>query len=178
MRNEAWETFREDEFLQLYALLQESFPPAERRPIEAQRALLSQERYHVLVRRDDVGIYAALTYWTLRDTVFIEHFAVSQRYRNKGLGGKLLTSFLSSQQTPVVLETEPPVEKLAVRRVAFYRRHGFHLTEYAYLQPCLTPGEAPVALRLMTYPLRMTRIALEEFQRELYREVYGVSAPV
>lgn len=117
-----------------------------------------------------------LAYWQLRDTVFMEHFAVAQRCRNKGIGTTLLTAFLSSQAMPVVLEAEPPDTHLAARRIAFYQRHGFHLTDYAYVQPCLTQGEEDVALRLMTYPTCLQKTALLDFQREVYREVYGVLA--
>ena len=80
------------EFADVYALMELSFPPDERRPYAAQRALLDRPGYRIYVPAD--GPYALLAVWETPEFLFLEHFAVSPKRRGAGLGAALLAAYL------------------------------------------------------------------------------------
>ncbi|MCG8399496.1 GNAT family N-acetyltransferase, partial [Bacillus atrophaeus] len=78
---------------------------------------------------------AFLAVWEFAEFVFIEHFAVSEKARNSGIGGKMLEELARQKAGKVVLEVELPEDSLKKRRIGFYERHGFTFNEYPYIQP-------------------------------------------
>lgn len=148
-------------------LFEESFPEAERRPVEWLGELVEHEpRFHcvVYVEQGDAlskDVLALLCYWSL-DTnhdgcamctdsnfTYVEYLAVSPLLRGMGVGSDIMKRFVSQVNT-IILEVEPPVCTLTQRRVAFYERLGFKLLPCDYWQPSygVLPG---VALRLMLH---------------------------
>lgn len=167
-----------EEFLQVFHLMEESFPPEEYRPRKEQEALLRDPAYHICVRRaEETGkICAFIAAWDFGTWVYIEHFAVSPDCRGAGLGGKMLREALASFGRRVVLEVEPPTDEMTCRRVGFYRRNGFSLNRYAYRQPSISAGRRPVPLLLMTTGGEITREEFDRVRALLYRRVYRVPA--
>ncbi len=154
-----------------YALLEQSFPPCERRSRAAARALLSNPAYtlyHIEKDGERVGI---LGLWRLSELLFIEHFAIFPARRNQGLGLDTLR-LLQESGTPLLLECEPPDTALAARRLAFYARAGFCENSVAYAQPPYRKGEASVPMRLLSWPAAL--LAPKPTVTELYRTVYGI----
>ena len=160
-------------FDQVYALFEEAFPPVEHRPREGQRALLEQPAYHLwgLVSAKD-QLDALLAAWELEELRFLEHLAVKNTLRSKGIGAALLQWYLAKSERPVVLEVEPPTTQLAARRIGFYQRQGFHLNTYPYMQPPLQPDTQPIPLMLMSWPAPLTSAAFEQQKEAIYRQVY------
>ena len=72
------------------------------------------------------------------------------------------------------LEVEPPTEEMAKRRIEFYKRIGFVLNEYPYMQPSLGEGKNPIPLMIMSYKEPLTKESFENIRKVLYREVYKV----
>ena len=58
-----------------------------------------------------------------QDVTLIRHAYVRSVYRNKGIGGKLLTHLRSIASAPVLIGTWAA----AVWAIDFYKKHGFHL---------------------------------------------------
>ncbi len=163
---------RENQFDNVYAVMQESFPLDEFRSYAAQKALLQKSAYRIYVyEKEEIRGFLAAYEW--EDLLFIEHFAVDKRYRNLGLGGKMLGFLLAQTKKTVCLEVELPQTELAQRRIAFYGRNGFVFNEYAYMQPSIEEGKQPVELRLMSYPRRLEREEFLRIKNRLYTEVYG-----
>lgn len=139
------------DFDAVYRLMRRSFPPDEYRSERAQRALLEHPAYRIYGSRDAHGcVQAFLSVWDLQEFAFIEHFAVEPALRGCGLGGALLRELLARLGKRVCLEVEPPPGLVASRRIGFYRRNGFSLNPYPYLQPPMSEGGHAVPLLIMT----------------------------
>lgn len=161
-------------FEEVFPLMEEAFPDCERRTRAHQERLLSRGEYCLNVKRDEEGrAVAFLACWSFKEFRFVEHLAVSREMRGKGIGGILLSEFLKQDDRPVILEVEPGKTPLALRRIGFYKQHGFYLNTFPYLQPPMRSGEAELPLCIMSFP---SSIGAEEFlpyKKILYREVYG-----
>lgn len=163
------------DFEAVYSIMEEAFPKSERRRKDEQAALLCNPHYHLSLLRGDLGeIEAFFAWWSFENFCYGEHFAVDKALRGKGAGGKMIDALTMKLQDagPFVLEVEPPETETAARRIGFYRRHGFELNEYPYLQPPLHPDCDPQPLMIMSRPHGLDRPAFEAVRACLYREVY------
>lgn len=116
-----------------------------------------------------VGI---ITVWHFATVRYIEHFAVVQAARGRGIGAQAITTLIATDVAPIVLEVEPESQgETASRRIRFYCRQGFipH-PGFRYVQPPYGIGLPPVELMLMS----TAPIDLDATARTLHREVYGV----
>lgn len=162
---------RGDGFDEVFALMEESFPPEERREKDAARAILKNRAYRLYRITDGGEFIGLLGVWRLSDFIFIEHFATRPELRGRGYGTLALKA-LFKMYSSAVLEVEPPESELTSRRIAFYERCGFHLSRDEYYQPSYREGGEPVRLMLMSYPKPIVRHA--DVAAALYRDVYKV----
>ena len=168
-------TVNASEFDEIYAIMEASFPPDERRTFAEQRRLMDQTQYKIYAERAQSGaIVAFLAVWEFETFVFLEHLAVTEQCRNQGLGARLLQEVCKRYGLPACLEVEPPTDQLTRRRVGFYQRNGFVLNEYDYVQPSISAGRQPVPLMLMTSPTALTVMEFETIRQKLYRTVYNL----
>ncbi|MBQ9806961.1 MAG: GNAT family N-acetyltransferase [Clostridia bacterium] len=166
-----------EDFESLYLLIKTSFPPTERRTKEGQRALFDTEKvYQVYGSKNEEtsAVEAFLAVWELDSVLFLEHFAVDPNLRGKGLGSRLLCELAGMSDKPLCLEVEPPLNDIAKRRIEFYKRNGFFLNEYPYIQPSLAKGQPPIPLMVMTYGHAVDQNGFEKIRDELYKRVYHV----
>lgn len=163
-------------FNRIYEILQSGFPSDEYRSYEGQKKLLSHPEYKILGELDSADqLKGFLAVFELPELRFIEHFVVVDKYRNTGLGKRLLREFCSLCDKPVVLEVELPCSRINQRRIAFYERNGFHYNSYEYVQPVLDVGKKPIPLSLMTYPAALKNSPeFELYKESLYKHVYGL----
>ena len=166
---------REPELELIRPLYLAAFPLAERRPFETYARLLNDPAYGLDILRADGAPIGVFSYWRLDGFTFIEHFAVEAQQRGQGLGSAALQAFIASHSGQIVLEVEPANSSaLARRRIAFYERQGFVLSQVEYVQPPYLADGAAVSLKLMSYPAALADYAA--VRAELYRRVYGVAA--
>ncbi len=164
---------KKSDFDKVYQLMKAAFPPDERRPYELQLSLLEREDYSILVNASPNGEPAAFfAIYDLNDFLFIEHFAVGAKFRNRGLGSMLLGELKKSSTCPLCLEVELPKNDLSRRRIEFYRRNGFFYNDYPYTQPPLATGQDPVVLRLMTTDTPLTEGQFKAARDLIYNRVY------
>lgn len=156
-------------------LMATAFPLQERREPELQRELTDHHpSFHQSLIAEEGLPVGLLTYWTFPTFVYIEHFAIDNRLRNRGYGQKVLALFKSQIHLPIVLEAEEPTDVMTRRRIGFYQRQGFVLQEVPYLQPPYRKGDEWFPLKLMTYgEVDMTR-DYPLIRDTIYREVYQV----
>lgn len=167
------------DFPKVYELMEQSFPTEEYRSYEGQLALLNHEGYKIYGEIDDGGeLRAFLAVWELTDYLFIEHFAVRGKDRNKGLGSVLLQEMRELYNVPHCLEVELPEGELSRRRIGFYERNGFYLNRFPYEQPPLGPGRNAVPLHLMTTGKTIGYEEFRSLKEELYNVVYGMEGSV
>ena len=140
----------EKEAAELYTALCACFVYEERREYDDFVRTLAHPAYtmhHIVKDGVRVGFVGV---WQLKTGYFVEHFAIYEPFRNRGLGGETITA-LEQKYGKIVLEVEAPVEENQVRRIRFYESHGFHLNAFPYFQPSYH-GEEAVPLQVMSYP--------------------------
>ena len=160
------------DFEQLYYILSESFPADELRSKTEHRALLDEPGYRVWAHYEGAELQGFLTVWMLSDFAFIEHFAVKSSCRNGGLGSGLLRALSEKLGKRLCLEAELPETDMAKRRLDFYRRNGFAVNTYPYLQPALEEGKSPVPLYILTTGGPIDRQEFEILTAQIYKTVY------
>src|SRR4030095_1386358 len=157
-------------FAEIWSIYESSFPPDERGSLAQQEALLKEPAYHLIAAYENDSLMGFISSWEL-DFTFIEHVAVKEHLRDRGAGTKLLHAFLSERKK-VILEVEPPENDLKKRRIAFYKRIGFRLNSFPYLQPPYGPGKSAVPMALMSYPKALDEKEFSLVRDKLHQEVY------
>lgn len=170
------EKLKAKDFDKMFDLMEKSFPPDELRTYEEEKALLKIPEYgaYVLSESDD-KILGFITMWQFSEFSYIDHFAVNPDARNGGIGTKILSEAVKILGKTVCLEVELPETELAERRIGFYRRNGFHLNEFRYIQPPISKGRNPIPLLIMTTGNVITKEQFSKIRSELYVKVYGVN---
>ncbi len=162
-------------FDEMFHLMQISFPENEYRTYSDQKSLLKNPKYHIITKENEQkNIVAFLAFWSLGDFNFIEHLAVSPTCRGKGTGTKLVSEFMSETSKPILLEIEPPVDDISIKRMKFYEKLGFVLNEYQYFQIPLRKNHSPSELKIMSYPQKLNEEEFNNVKNIIYHEVYGV----
>lgn len=158
-----------------------SFPPDERRPFEQIVAMLREDSVFALrLLCDDGRRVGFISCWQWPDLAYVEHFAVDPAVRGGGYGAAALQRLCAEAGTPVVLEVEKPHDEMSRRRIGFYRRCGFELSERPYVQPPYSEGARPLPLHLMFFaaPSAGSDVVPDSFFCEvrdrLHRDVYRV----
>jgi len=180
----------QDEFEHVFSLMERSFPEDEYRSREEQKKLLFKQNYEIygvcadwedaadlsvkksVLKQKEIRAFLAV--WRFLELTFIEHFAVDPVFRSGGLGSMILAEAKRLFPTQICLEVELPNTELAKRRIAFYKRNGFYVNDYPYVQPPLSAGKQELPLLLMTSQGRGSQERFERIKKLLYREVYGV----
>jgi len=156
------------DFDKMFKIMEKSFPTDERRPKDEQKRLFANPLYKVYCAGE---MKAFMAVWEFDSFVFLEHFAVSPVCRNEGLGSKMLEELKRIYNKKICLEVEPPETDTAKRRINFYKRNGFYLNEFPYIQPPISKGKQPVPLMIMTSET-INEQEFKEIKHTLYKEVY------
>lgn len=159
------------DFEEIFEIMSEAFPPEEYRPKERQRTLFDDGRYIVYLLTENGRTMGFLALWMLQGFYFAEHFAVSSRERNRGLGSHFLQGVLPLLDMPMALEVENTEDDISKRRVAFYERNGFILTGTCYDQPNFHKSDKIIPLRLMYTGLDEGG-PLPPFKTVIFRDIY------
>lgn len=164
---------RKTDFSSAYQILEESFPPFEYLAFDQEYGRLTCPNFRVYLHQEPGqppnGLIAA---WDFADFRYIEHFAVRPAARGSGLGSRMLAEYVRLDARPIYLEVEAPDNDLALRRVQFYQRAGFHLNPYQYQQPALRAAQPGLLLCVMTYPAPLDEATYLQYQRTLFASVY------
>ncbi len=133
-----------DEWLLLSELYETAFPPEERRTTDKLLYMIENTAEMVFNKILCEGELAGLQiYWNFGEFCYLEHFAVFEHMRGRGIGFEVLQLLRTSLDKPLVLEVEPDEGGITKRRVEFYRRCGFEVVDKNYIQPRYdAPGDA------------------------------------
>ncbi len=162
---------RDASFDDCWQLYLSAFPAQERRDRDYQSETLDAEVYHMEALFVEGHFVGFIAWWDFDDVVYVEHFAIVERYRSFGYGRALLREFIVSQAKKVVLEVEHGVEEMQARRIGFYERLGFYLSEAEYAQPPYA-GESFLPLLLMGYPAPLSEQDVEDFKRRCLPRIH------
>lgn len=153
-----------------------AFPECERRPSTAWLRLMNDEpAFHAMAIATESTFAGILTYWEMPEFVYVEHFAIMPDVRGYGIGAHMMKR-LQQRFSRIVLEAEPPTDEMTRRRIGFYRRLGWEMSEKPYIQPPYRLGEPSVPLVLMSTDLVWLESQYETVCRAIAKRVYKVDA--
>lgn len=155
----------------------DSFPPDERRDWQKMKELLQHSGFilnKVLENQELVGL---ITVWNIPNFVFIEHLAILESKRGKGIGSQALKQVIEENLKPIIVEVEEPVTDDARRRIAFYESADFSVCDGIYYQPPYSPDQKKVKMLLMSFPEKILPPEFEAIKMQIYREVYQQNDP-
>ena len=81
----------------------------------------------------------------------------------------------TGSRLPVILEIDPPVDDISIRRRHFYERLGFVANPYEYIHPSFRKPFTPHQLILMSYPGPLTYDEARGFADFVRETVLGYS---
>lgn len=151
---------------------EESFPIDERRSFNELIALLSYPDMHLCALVHEQQLAGFILYWHWEEVVFIEHFAIDPEQRGKQFGQHALALLLRIECRYFILEVERPTDEMSRRRVRFYERQGFVLTDFDYVQPPYQPEKAAVPMRLMSIPAIADQETFDRLSQLIKERVY------
>lgn len=146
------------------ALYRSSFPPHELREELSQRQILSDPAYHFDLIRDGDTFVGEVLYWEIGGFYYIEHFCILPELRSRHYGQRALELL---QPVPLILEIDPPVDAISVRRKGFYERCGFMENPYAHVHPPYHKGNHGHGLVVLSRPAALTRTEYDRFRKYL-----------
>ena len=114
---------------------------------------------------DGSAFVGDMLYWETPDFRYIEHFCILPALRGQRYGSRALSMLPNDR--PVILEIDPPVDEIAIRRKGFYERCGFTANPYPHVHPAYHKGIRGHDLVLMSRPDGLTDKQCRAFQAYL-----------
>ena len=131
--------------------------------------------FHNNIILEDSKNVGLITFWSFADFVYVEHFAIDNSIRGKGLGGLAIEMLLKKVEKPVVLEVEPPVGDIEKRRIAFYQHNGLYLNDqFEYFVPPVRNLKHRLYFHLMSSKRKINNIEFEKYYPQILKMVYGI----
>ena len=87
----------------------------------------------------------------------------------------MLKAYLNRSDKPIFLEVELPENDISVRRIEFYKRLGFYLNDFEYLQPPLQKQHDFLPLKVMSYPRSVDEMEFINYKNTVYEKVYKIN---
>lgn len=146
-----------------------SFPYKEQRSPEDHERALGDPHFAAegIWRGEEfIGI---IYHWNMDGWYYVEHLAISPHLRGQNMGSVALSAFCDKVGR-VVLEIDPPVDEISIRRLHFYQRLGFIRNPHEYIHPSFNEPFESHKLVLMSYPEPLTNNEARSFA-DFVREV-------
>lgn len=154
------------EFADAWRLYEQAFPFDERRSLADHDLAMQHESDFVCLALYRCNRFVGIMfYWLLSDCVFVEHLAIVESERGRGLGTAAL-NILKQYTKPIILEIEPPVDATGAQRLLFYESAGYVLLPHVHYQLPYQRGGSKLHLFLMSYPCRASDACIELFEKE------------
>ena len=153
--------------MQLY---KQSFPVHEQRlPADQKAALLNQE-YHFDLVYSQQQFIGLLLYWETESFIYVEHFCTAVELRGRGYGVQAL-QLLTNPHKPVILEIDPPIDDISIRRKAFYERAGYLANGFYHVHPPYRTQYRGHELVVMSSPRALSEALYNQFFEYLQNTV-------
>ena len=164
MRIERMTTPEHPLYARAMELYHRSFPTHELREESSQQKILHDPTYHFDLLFDGDLFVGEILYWETAGFFYIEHFCILPELRNRHYGQAALELL---HGTPLILEIDPPVDAISIRRKGFYTRCGFVENPYRHIHPPYHRGNNGHALMIMSYPASLTQEQYHAFYHGL-----------
>lgn len=161
---------RWNDCLQLYL---SSFPADERLQRSELELLSAKPDYSFFMLSEGNDFIGFIEIWEMDGFLFLEHLAIMDRWRNQGIGSKMIRQVISNAHYPIVLEAEKPVDDLSTRRIEFYKRLGFKPLDVNYVQPPYYPDKHSIPMLLLCNEQPDSAL-IDNFVNQIRQKVYNV----
>lgn len=141
---------------QVWELYESSFPTAEKRREEDHIRAFSNPMFHPMSAWENNELIGILFYWEWDNYRYLEYLAVNPKLRGKSYGSQLLRH-LSSKGHTIILEIDPLINEISVRRLQFYERAGYTLTPYRYMHLPYRKETEIQELLILSYPKMISK---------------------
>ena len=81
--------------------------------------------------------------------------------------GSRALELLGQRGKPVILEIDPPIDDISLRRKGFYERAGYQENPFTHVHPPYREGFAGHPLVVMSYPRQLEREEYDRFYQYL-----------
>ena len=152
-----------DTAMKLYRI---SFPPHEQREPDSQQSILRDAAYHFSLAYDEAVFVGLVLYWETDDFIYVEHFCILPEMRSRRYGQRILEK-LSEQGKVIILEIDPPVDEISVRRKGFYECCGFAENPYHHVHPPYHRGNSGHELVVMSSLRQISSAEYENYNQYL-----------
>lgn len=163
---------RGEKFEAAEALIAISFPIHEQRERASQGAIMSEPEYNFDLIRDGGEWAGLMLFWETARFIYVEHFCIRPELRSSGIGRRAL-GLIAGRGKTVILEIDPPVDDISIRRRGFYERAGFCENPFRHVHPPYHAGARGHELVIMTSPEKISRGLYDEFDEYLKTVVMG-----
>lgn len=150
----------------------QSFPFHEQREGASQARIMGHEEYQFNLIYDGDEFAGLMLCWETARFIYVEHFCILPALRNRKYGQRAL-ELLKERGKPIILEIDPPVDELSLRRKSFYERLGFQPNGYLHCHPPYHREYAGHDLVVMSCPEPLAEERYEEFNQYLKTVVMG-----
>lgn len=150
----------------------QSFPFHEQREGASQARIMGHEEYQFNLIYDGDEFAGLMLCWETARFIYVEHFCILPDLRNKKYGQRAL-ELLRERGKPVILEIDPPVDELSLRRKSFYERAGYRENPFSHVHPPYHAGYSGHSLMVMSCPEPLSEELYQEFDRYLKAVVMG-----
>ena len=152
-------------------LYRASFPSHELRLWNDQKAVMSDPAYHFDMCLTDGALAGLILYWDFGAYIYVEHFCVEPNLRGQGLGTLILHALAQQNDKPIILEIDPLVDDVALRRRDFYTRCGYVQNDYKPIHPPYQCANHGHELIIMSYPRAISQAEFDVFTFDLRNKV-------
>ena len=133
--------------------------------------------FHVgIFQHFDVDIYIVgiILYWETLNYIYIEHFCIEPNMRNKKYGESAL-ELLKKKKKTIILEIDPPIDEISIRRKLFYTRVGYKENDtFNHIHPPYSKFNKGHSLSVMSYPDFLTQTEYDKFNLYLKNRVMKI----
>ncbi|MFA7494556.1 MAG: GNAT family N-acetyltransferase [Proteiniphilum sp.] len=159
-----------DRWKSVWELYEGSFPLAEKRKKEDHLRAYADTRFFPLSAWEGKELIGLIFFWEWDSYRYLEYLAVNPRLRGQSFGSQMLRYLRDSEHT-IILEIDPLINELSVRRLQFYERAGYTLTPYRFMHLPYRLEAEPQELLILSYPNMITKEQHNDFIRFVNEEV-------
>lgn len=152
-------------------MYESAFPDDERREWVQLFTLITNPAYRFNLIFDEQILIGLISVWNLNEFIFIEHFTIRNKERGKGFGTEVIRQIISKEM-PVILEVEEPLSEMAIKRIRFYERLHFSVSQGEYFQPPYSKDKQMVKMLLMSFPQKLLAANFESTKKLIHKHVY------
>lgn len=149
------DSIEEKGWSQIWEIYESSFPIYERRNLESHMKAMKNQQFFCSAFLEEETVVGILFYWEFENYKYIEHFAINGKLRGKNYGSRILEKFCDTEKK-IVLEIEPPIDEMTIKRLHFYEKHGFYMNDFKYIHPSFSKNTLPHRLDILSNKAKLT----------------------